>query len=497
MARSSSSVLLILHNHRINNFDSYKGFYFIITTLSFITSILVFSYISSTSKLFIHHHHHHPHQRDYVAAGRASSVVVNVEYDNFSSSPPAAAAAVVWELVANGGGGESSSTQMKTTSEKDDVDDDEEASMKSQWQSGIFQLENEGENVENKDVFHDRTLFLEDYKDMNKTLKIYVYPHNKNDPFANVLLQEKNEPRGNYASESYFKKSLFKSHFLTKNPYEANLFYLPFSIAGLRNDKRISVDGIPNFIRNYIFNISRRYPFWNRTNGADHFYVACHSVGRSAMAKVVEAKLNAIQVVCSSSYFIQGYVSHKDASIPQIWPRKGEPPNQPPSKRKKLAFYAGAMNSPVRQFLVKEWGNDSEMSIHRSRLKTPYSEALLGSKFCIHAKGFEVNTARIGDALYYGCVPVILADYYDLPFADILNWKSFSLVVSTMDIPILKKMLQQIINSGDYLRLYHNVIQVQKHFQWYDKPIDYDVFHMVMYELWIRRSHARVVEVIN
>lgn len=187
--------------------------------------------------------------------------------------------------------------------------------------------------MENKDVFHDRTLFLEDYKDMNKTLKIYVYPHNKNDPFANVLLQEKNEPRGNYASESYFKKSLFKSHFLTKNPYEANLFYLPFSIAGLRNDKRISVDGIPNFIRNYIFNISRRYPFWNRTNGADHFYVACHSVGRSAMAKVVEAKLNAIQVVCSSSYFIQGYVSHKDASIPQIWPRKGEPPNQPPSKR--------------------------------------------------------------------------------------------------------------------------------------------------------------------
>lgn len=155
------------------------------------------------------------------------------------------------------------------------------------------------------------------------------------------------------------------------------------------------------------------------------------------------------------------------------------------------------MNSPVRQFLVKEWGNDSEMSIHRSRLKTPYSEALLGSKFCIHAKGFEVNTARIGDALYYGCVPVILADYYDLPFADILNWKSFSLVVSTMDIPILKKMLQQIINSGDYLRLYHNVIQVQKHFQWYDKPIDYDVFHMVMHELWIRRSHARVVEVIN
>lgn len=159
--------------------------------------------------------------------------------------------------------------------------------------------------------------------------------------------------------------------------------------------------------------------------------------------------------------------------------------------RKNLAFYAGAMNSVVRQSLVKTWGNDSEVSIHRSRLKTPYSEALLDSKFCIHAKGFEVNTARIGDALYYGCVPVVLADHYDLPYADILNWSSFSLVLSTMDIPMLKKILQQ-ISSRDYLKLHENVMRVQKHFQWNNLPLDYDTFYMVMYELWLRRSHARI-----
>lgn len=186
---------------------------------------------------------------------------------------------------------------------------------------------------ENPGEYHGKTLFIEEYMEMNKSLKIYVYPHKKTDPFANVLLPEGSEPGGNYASESYFKKALFKSHFITKDPSKADLFYLPFSIASLRHDKRVGVGGIQTYIRNYVRNISRTYPFWNRTGGADHFYVACHSVGRSAMEKAVEVKLNAIQVVCSSSYFLPGYVAHKDASIPQIWPRKGPPPRRPPSHR--------------------------------------------------------------------------------------------------------------------------------------------------------------------
>ncbi|KAL6559097.1 hypothetical protein OROHE_006466 [Orobanche hederae] len=352
-------------------------------------------------------------------------------------------------------------------------------------------LPEEANNKRKDDVFHDRRLFMENYKEMNKSLKIYTYPHKRTDPFANVFLPVEAPPTGNYASESYFKKALFESHLLTDDPSAADLFYLPFSIASLRHDKRVGVAGIQDFVRDYISNISRDYPFWNRTGGADHFYVACHSVGRSAMEKAVQVKLNAIQVVCSSSYFLPGYVSHKDASIPQIWPREGPSPIRSPSRRKKLAFYAGAMNSRVREFLVKTWENDSDISVHQSRLQTPYSEALLGSKFCIHVKGFEVNTARIGDSLYYGCVPVILSDHYDLPYADIINWNSFSVVLSTMDIPMMKKILQE-IGPSEYLRLQRNVMRVQKHFQWHNVPVDYDAFYMVMYELWLRRSHVRI-----
>lgn len=168
---------------------------------------------------------------------------------------------------------------------------------------------------------------------MIKSFKIYIYPHGKGDRFANALLPVNFEPGGNYASESYFKKVLTKSHFITKDPSAADLFYLPFSIATLRHDRRVGVGGIPDFIKDYIFTISRSYPFWNRTAGADHFYVACHSIAKVAMEKAEEVKFNAIQVVCSSNYFLAGYVPHKDASMPQIWPRQVEPPNLGLSKR--------------------------------------------------------------------------------------------------------------------------------------------------------------------
>lgn len=184
-----------------------------------------------------------------------------------------------------------------------------------------------------KEVFHDKDLFLEDYKEMNRSFKIYVYPHKKDDPFAHALLPVDLEPGGNYASESYFKKVLMGSHFITKDPSEADLFFLPFSIARLRHDPRVNVGGIQDFIKMYISNISQNYAYWNRSGGADHFYVACHSTGRSAMEKALEVKLNAIQVVCSSSYFLSGYIAHKDASLPQIWPRQGNPPNVDPAER--------------------------------------------------------------------------------------------------------------------------------------------------------------------
>ncbi|KAI4348460.1 hypothetical protein L6164_009183 [Bauhinia variegata] len=445
---------------------SFRGF-FIPTPLALLTSFIIVSYIYSTSHLFTHHHH---------TTSRFSSSSAFVS--TFSSPTPLPIPV-------------SFSNKNDSNWSKNHTLESAAGKGSESQRSPPPQLSSNGKSENNDDVFHDRDIFLEDYKEMNKSFKIYVYPHRKDDPFANVLLPVKYEPGGNYASESYFKRVLMKSHFITKDPTKADLFFLPFSIASMRNDRRIGVGGIQDFIRDYISNISQSYPYWNRTGGADHFYVACHSIGKSAMDKADQVKFNAIQVVCSSSFFIRGYLAHKDACLPQIWPRKGDPPNLVSSKRKKLAFFAGAVNSRVREQLVESWRTDPEIFAHAGRLKTPYADELLGSKFCLHVKGFEVNTARIGDSLYYGCVPVIIADYYDLPFADVLNWKSFSVVVPSMDIPLLKKILKG-ISFEEYLRLQSNVLKVRKHFQWHSSPVDFDVFYMTMFELWLRRSTIKV-----
>ncbi|KAA8516867.1 hypothetical protein F0562_017315 [Nyssa sinensis] len=469
MARS-----IFLHNsfspRRLS--DSFRGFFFIPISLAFMTSLFIFFYISSTSKLL---NINDPHHTDLpIKPPLGSSIIPSPTNSTTQISLRRPTKSFYY------------SDSLKVAKEAETP-----PLLKDVAEAAKIRLASNGNHVKEEEVFHDRDVFQEDYKEMNRSLKIYVYPHRRDDPFANVLLPVDYEPGGNYASESYFKKVLMKSHFITKDPSEADLFYLPFSIASLRHDKRIGVGGIQNFIRDYISNISHKYPFWNRTAGADHFYVACHSIGKIAMEKAFEVKNNAIQVVCTSNYFVHGYVPHKDASLPQIWPRKGDPPNVAPSKRKKLAFFAGAINSPVRKELLKVWRNDSDIFVHYGRLKTPYDRELLRSKFCIHVKGFEVNTARIGDALYYGCVPVVIADHYDLPFADILNWKSFSIVVATIDIPLLKKILKG-ISFDEYLRLQNNVLKARKHFQWHVSPVEYDAFYMVMYELWLRRSYARL-----
>ncbi|KAG9445204.1 hypothetical protein H6P81_016544 [Aristolochia fimbriata] len=448
---------------------STRSFSIVPTSLALLSSSLILLYISSTSSLF--NHSHHSSYFLYSPPSGFSSVARENDQGLWplARSSPGNSSAV---LILREGGKSSNSMRVRETD------------------NGSSHLGGNGQSSKNE-IFHDKCLFMEDYKQMNKSFTIYVYPHKKDDPFANVLLPVDFEPGGNYASESYFKKLLMKSHFITKDPFKADLFFLPFSIARLRYDPRVDVEGIPDFIRGYISHIKQNFPYWNRTNGADHFYVACHSAGRSAMEKTEEVMFNAIQVVCSSSYFLSGYVPHKDASLPQIWPRKGSPHGVDSLNRKRLAFFAGSINSPVREKLLMNWQNDSEIFVHFGHLQTPYSDQLLGSKFCLHVKGFEVNTARISDSLYYGCIPVVIANHYDLPFQDILNWMRFSLVVPTLDIPLLKRILQQ-VSLEEYERLQRNVLKVRKHFRWNPFPVDYDAFYMVMYELWLRRNVVRI-----
>lgn len=108
------------------------------------------------------------------------------------------------------------------------------------------------------------------------------------------------------------------------------------------------------------------------------------------------------------------------------------------------------------------------------------------SRFCLCPMGYEVNSPRIVEAIYYECVPVIIADNFVPPFDEVLDWSSFSVTVAEKDIPDLKNMLQR-ISLRRYITMQTNVKRLQKHFLWHAKPVKYDLFHMILHSIWFNR----------
>ncbi|PIN13977.1 Acetylglucosaminyltransferase EXT1/exostosin 1 [Handroanthus impetiginosus] len=349
--------------------------------------------------------------------------------------------------------------------------------------------------------YHNWELFNADYQEMLKKFKIFVYQDvsmdSESSPFSSVFLPHRNplDPKiGNYFSEHAFKLALLKSSLLTHRPEEAHFFFMPFSINVMRNHPLLhSASSIPNFVADYVLRISSEFRFWNASGGADHFFVCCHSVGREAVTKHFGVRNNAIQVTCSSSYFQRLYTEHKDIALPQIWPRQHDEVLNPPNARTKLVFFAGRVqNSRIRQELLKLWQNDTSFSIFSGHAPFSYAEGFRRSKYCLHLKGYEVNTARVSDAIHYGCIPVVISDYYDLPFANILDWSKFSIVVNERDVARLKYILTS-VSERRYLNLYQNLCKVREHFTWHVTPASYDAFHMTAYQLWLRRGVHRLV----
>lgn len=110
---------------------------------------------------------------------------------------------------------------------------------------------------------------------MENMLKVYIYQDGDRPIFHEPLLD------GIYASEGWFMKLMeANKQFVTRDPGKAHLFYIPFSSRLLqqtlyvRNSHRRS--NLIEYMKNYVDMIAGKYPFWNRTSGADHFVVACH-----------------------------------------------------------------------------------------------------------------------------------------------------------------------------------------------------------------------------
>ncbi|KAK6249061.1 hypothetical protein QUC31_020626 [Theobroma cacao] len=371
------------------------------------------------------------------------------------------------------------------------------------WSSGADQvLLNARSQIENAPIvkndprlyaplFRNVSMFKRSYELMESTLKVYVYQEGKRPIVHTPIL------KGIYASEGWFMKQLeANKKFVTKNPREAHLFYLPFSSRMLEETLYVpdshNHKNLIEYLKNYVGIIAAKYPFWNRTEGADHFLVACHDWAPSETRKHMA---NCIRALCNSD-IREGYIFGKDVSLPETYVRNPQKPlrdlgGKPPSKRSILAFFAGSMHGYLRPILLEQWGNkDPDMKIFGKmpnvKGKMNYIQHMKSSKYCLCPRGYEVNSPRVVEAIFYGCVPVIISDNFVPPFFEVLNWESFAVFVLEKDIPNLKKILLSIPEKR-FRQMQLRVKKIQQHFLWHPRPEKYDIFHMILHSVWYNR----------
>ncbi|KAL7595339.1 hypothetical protein Lser_V15G31283 [Lactuca serriola] len=355
-------------------------------------------------------------------------------------------------------------------------------------------------DVLSSDIYHNPSAFYQSYMEMEKRFKVYVYeegelPMVHDGPCKNI-----------YTTEGRFIMEMEHGghNFRTKHAHQAHVYFMPFSVTWmvkyLYKPDTYDMTPLRHFVSDYVRLISTKHPFWNTTHAADHFMLSCHDWGPHASKAHPNLYTNSIRVLCNANSS-EGFNPQKDVSLPEINLHSGNIPSKlvspppPTTSRSHLAFFAGGVHGPIRPILLHHWmGRDPDLQIFEYLPKhLDYYSLMLASKYCLCPSGYEVASPRIVESIYSECVPVIISENYVLPFSDVLKWEAFSVNVKVSDVSRLKEILMG-VREDEYLRLKENLRQVRRHFVLNQPSQRFDVFHMILHSVWLRRLNLKLEE---
>ncbi|KAH6806062.1 Exostosin family protein [Perilla frutescens var. frutescens] len=346
----------------------------------------------------------------------------------------------------------------------------------------------EGPFYRNPNAFH------RSYLEMEKALKIYVYEEGEPPVF------HYSKSLGILGIEGIIIHQMEISKFRTRDPKKANLFFIPLSVQSIV-DYAYAIHNrawgpLQDIARDYIKLISTNYPYWNRTRGHDHFIIGCHDWTPTITDGVPGLFKNSIRVLCNANTS-EGFKPSTDVSMPEIYLPEGTTDGliggPPAAERSVLVFYAGGVHGYIRQLLMERWQNrDPDVQVSEYLPKNmSYYDMFRRSKYCICPSGWEVASPRMVEAIYMGCVPVLLKDHYAKPFDDVLDWTAFAVDLGVDQISNLKEILMG-ISDEKYVEMQKIGMRVRRHFQVNFPPKRYDVFHMILHSIWLRRINVQL-----
>ncbi|NWH17333.1 EXT1C protein, partial [Grus americana] len=266
--------------------------------------------------------------------------------------------------------------------------------------------------------------------------KVFTYPRERDQPL----------------SESYGKilTSIERSRYYTPNPEEACLFIL--SIDTLDRD---------HLSGQYVHNVNekiRGFPLWN--GGRNHLIFNLYSGTWPNYTEDLGFDIGQA-ILAKASFYTETFRPGFDISIPLFskdHPQRGGErgwlyqDSIPPKKKYLLVFkgkrYLTGIGSGTRNALHhihngkdivslttckhgKDWEKHKDTRCDKDNVdyeKFDYQELLHNSTFCIVPRGRRLGSFRFLEALQAACIPVLLSDGWELPFAEAIDWGKAAVV---------------------------------------------------------------------
>jgi hypothetical protein len=295
-------------------------------------------------------------------------------------------------------------------------------------------------------------------------LKVYVY--DLPSKYNKKLL--KKDPRclnHMFAAEIFMHRFLLSSAVRTFNPEEADWFYTPvYTTCDLTPSGLPLPFKSPRMMRSAIQLIATNWPYWNRSEGADHFFVTPHDFGACFHYQEEKAIGRGILPLLQRATLVQtfgqkNHVCLKDGSItipPFAPPQKMQTHLIPPDTPRSIFVYFRGLfydtgNDPeggyyARGARASVWENFKNNPLFDISTDHPptYYEDMQRSVFCLCPLGWAPWSPRLVEAVVFGCIPVIIADDIVLPFADAIPWEEIGVFVAEEDVPRLDSILTSI-----------------------------------------------------
>ncbi|KAJ4769411.1 Exostosin family protein-like protein [Rhynchospora pubera] len=279
---------------------------------------------------------------------------------------------------------------------------------------------------------------------------------------------------------------------VVSDPSQADLFYVPFfsSLSLIVNPIRPTEESAmavysDEQMQEELVEWLERQEYWKRNNGRDHVII-CQDP--NALYKVIDRIRNSVLLVSDFGRLRGDQASLvKDVVLPyshRINPYKGDVGVE---GRPSLLFFmgnryrkeGGKIRDTLFQILEKERDVIIKHGAQSRESRRMATQGMHSSKFCLHPAGDTPSACRLFDAIVSLCVPVVVSDYIELPFEDVIDYKKIAIFVKT-SVAIQPGFLTSMLRTVDTEKIleYQQEIKKVKHY------FEYETQNGTVDEIW-------------